>query len=240
MTRTTMGWSAVLLGIALSVGGCTGAQERPAGTAVAVPNASPSAAAGPSCAAEMPEPEAGLLQVRQVWPKTSSVVNSFRRVDLSEPACKRAAGATDSVIPRCDRPFPWIDADAARTDATLGATGVRRVLSGVIRGHGETPADKPVEPQEIRQLVLVMEESVRAGDHLVARAAQTCGKAVTAGVAGNMYRFSVRSTAVDGQIAAFLVATGNKLIWLEFDEHNWHESDYRRVIDLAVKKVNDL
>jgi hypothetical protein len=229
MRSTSMRWWPLIATTLLGLAACTGAPEANARAA------RPSA----PCTTETAAPAAGLLQVRQVWPDTTSVVAGFEAVSLDRAACEATGPAPAIAAPRCDRPFPWISQGPDQTYAMLGATGVARVYSATIRGHDPVPPDQVINPLEVRELVMVMRPTVPAADHPVAAAARACGTPMT-GMTYTAYRTAVPSVNTDGNITALLAVAQNKLIWLEFDEIGWQERQYSAVLDLATADARHL
>ncbi|MFY1653054.1 hypothetical protein ACN27J_19450 [Solwaraspora sp. WMMB762] len=89
--------------------------------------------------------------------------------------------------------------------------------------------------QELRQMIA----SGRAIDpvtNTVVKAAQVCASPIQDN--GDLiFQSKAPGQEIDGWVAAFLVVTDNKLIWLEFDNSGWAEQDYRRIVELAVDEA---
>jgi hypothetical protein len=158
-----------------------------------------------------------MLQVKDVWPKTISVVSGYQSTNLDDRTCSPPV-PVDAVLPNCDRPFPWIVETAENTNALLAKGGVDTVVNGLIRGHDPVPKGTVIDPQEVRERLLIGDG--QTSQKFMERLARACAVPLKAdGVTG--YRTKVRSIDTGKQIAAFLIPGEHVWIWLEFDESGW-------------------
>ncbi|MBB5868787.1 hypothetical protein F4553_002166 [Allocatelliglobosispora scoriae] len=209
---------AVACGVVLTAGGCSHRPQQPAAPAAA------------SCATEIEVPAQAVLQVDQVWPHTTSHMAGFQAAALDPAGCTDTAPTTAAA---CDKPFPWVAGTPAQAYATLAREHASTVVSGFIRGHRPVPEGTVIEPQEIRESIVLLDPAVVAATTVIARHAGQCGDSFTGGNF-TAYRVPTRSDVLDVPIDGILVAARNLLIWLEFDERGWAPTDYGDIVAQAV------
>jgi hypothetical protein len=119
-------------------------------------------------------------------------------------------------------------------NALLAKGGVDTVVNGLIRGHDPVPKGTVIDPQEVRERLLIGDG--QTSQKFMERLARACAVPLKAdGVTG--YRTKVRSIDTGKQIAAFLIPGEHVSIWLEFDESGWTESSYLPVLKKALEKA---
>lgn len=52
-----------------------------------------------------------------------------------------------------------------------------------------------------------------------------------------IFQSKAQGQEVDGMVTAFLAATENKLIWIEFDNVGWTEGEYRKIVRMAIEEA---
>jgi hypothetical protein len=220
----------------LTVGACTTTRSNHAissSTNPQPPAVTASAAPPGGCFVKVPAPRSNMLGVLDVWPKTISVVYGYDAIEVEGKKCAQE-GDPARISPSCNRSFPWILGDAERVNTLLGQSGIRRIATGTIRGHDPVPKGTVIDPQEIRERLLFVDSD--ADDNIVVRFAKACAKPFSAnGISG--YRTKVRSLDTGSDIDAFLLVGDHRIIWLEFDETGWKESNYGPILKKAMRKA---
>jgi len=219
----------------LALAGCTSTPHEPPPTATAAgPGATTPAAAKATCEAKVDVPADAMLQVRDVWPKTTSIFFGFDAMEFDPMACAAATQGGTTPQRDCAVAFPWMKVDQGAVRATLGAHGVRLLVAGAIRGHKRVAVGQTAYPQELRETLMVLKDDAAAATMFLTDSAAKCGEPFAVGKHPNTYRLSIRSTDIEGNITAIFTVAGNKLIWLEFDDGRWVEADYLTVLDKAI------
>ncbi|MEV0271529.1 hypothetical protein AB0H43_22355 [Hamadaea sp. NPDC050747] len=179
------------------------------------------------------------MQVKQIWPQTTSVFFGYEATNLDRQACATAFGGRSLPAPACDRPFPFYGMSPDQTNVIFGQSRADQALTAVVRGHDPVAAGQVINPREVRELVLIFSNHERAIDNAVTDAVRKCGSPSTG--APDVYRTLVKSQNVDDlMIAGRMEIVDNKLIWLEFDEIGWNEASYQKVADLARSEAGRL
>jgi hypothetical protein len=207
----------------------------PAATSVA-PSAgagSPGAADSTACAVTADYSGQHMLQVRDVRPKTSSVVFGYQETRFNPQSCVMTEDLS-TIAPNCSRHFPWVVGDQDRTNRFLYAAGVRTVWRGLVRGHRPVPDDEVAKVQEVRETILRADSE--AAPKAILSFAETCAKPYRLAGA-TAYRTTTYSLDTGGQIAAFLIADRGRLLWLEFDDGYWHDDNYPPVLQKALDRA---
>lgn len=175
------------------------------------------------------QPPSYLLQVKQVWPRTSD--QRFRRqaLALGGKPCTQPPPADTSQGADCDSPFPWVDTVATdRIAATLNEDGAVVFAANLVAG--DTGGRRP---QELTQFVV---------EYAGTEAARTSIPVDFATACGHVQRLDQRSVIVaseysDGRQVPMMVTVFKKyVIALAFTDGHWSRAERARALAVAVKQ----